>query len=51
MSYKCFVPIKEVVGNYLTSFTTKGAYYLAIIKPNIIDLGPSLLAGLIVINI
>jgi hypothetical protein len=40
MHYKCFVFIKEVIENYLTSFIIKGAYYLAIIKPNIIDLRP-----------
>jgi hypothetical protein len=40
MFYKCFISIKEVVKNYLTSFIIKGAYYLIIIKPNIIELGP-----------
>jgi hypothetical protein len=40
MSYKCFVSIKEVARNYLMSFTIKGAHYLTIIKPNIIDLRP-----------
>jgi hypothetical protein len=40
MFYKCFVFIKEVVKNYLMSFIIKGAYYLVIVKPNIIDLGP-----------
>ena len=44
MSYKCFVSIKEVVGNHLTSFIIKEAYYLVIIKPNIIDLRPSLIS-------
>ena len=39
MSYKCFISIKEVIGNYLMSFIIKGVYYLVIIKPNIIDLG------------
>jgi hypothetical protein len=42
MSYECFVSIKEVAGNHLTSFITKGVYYLAIAKPDVIDLGPSL---------
>jgi hypothetical protein len=42
MFYKCFVSIKEVVGNYLTSFIIEGVYYLAITKPNIIDLRPLL---------
>jgi hypothetical protein len=40
MSYKCFISIKEVIENHLTSFIIKGAYYLIIIKPNIIDLRP-----------
>jgi hypothetical protein len=40
MSYRYFISIKEVVGNYLISSTIEGAYYLAIVKPNIIDLGP-----------
>jgi hypothetical protein len=44
MSYKCFVFIKEVAGNYLTSFIIKGVYYLAIAKPNIIDLRPPLVS-------
>jgi hypothetical protein len=38
MFYKCFISIKEVIENYLMSFIIKGAYYLIIIKPNIIDL-------------
>jgi hypothetical protein len=42
MFYKYFVSIKEVVGNYLTSFIIKEAYYLIIIKSNVIDLGPPL---------
>jgi hypothetical protein len=44
MSYECFVSIKEVVRNYLTSFITEGVYYLAIVKPNVIDLGPPLVS-------
>jgi hypothetical protein len=40
MSCECFISIKEVVENHLMSFIIKGAYYLVIIKPNIIDLGP-----------
>jgi hypothetical protein len=43
MSYKCFVFIKEVVGNYLMSFIIKGVYYLAMAKSNIIDLEPPLI--------
>ena len=42
MSYRCFISIEEVAENYLTSFIIKGAYYLTIIKPDIIDLKPSL---------
>ena len=42
MSYKCFVFIEEVVGNHLMSFIIKGVYYLAMAKPNIIDLRPPL---------
>ena len=40
MFYGCFIFIKEVIKNHLISFIIKGAYYLAIIKSNIIDLGP-----------
>jgi hypothetical protein len=40
MFYKYFVFIKEVAENYLMSFIIKEAYYLAIVKPNIIDLRP-----------
>jgi hypothetical protein len=44
MSYRCFISIKEVVGNHLTSFIIKEVYYLVIIKPNIIDLRPPLIS-------
>jgi hypothetical protein len=44
MSYKCFVFIKEVIENHLTSFIIKGVYYLVIIKLNIIDLKPPLVS-------
>jgi hypothetical protein len=44
MSYKYFVFIEEVIENYLMSFIIKGVYYLAIAKPNIIDLRPSLVS-------
>jgi len=44
MSYKCFVSIEEVVGNYLTSFIIKGVYYLAMAKPDVIALGPPLVS-------
>jgi hypothetical protein len=43
MFYKCFISIKEVVENHLMSFIIKEVYYLTIIKPNIIDLKPSLI--------
>ena len=38
MLYKCFIFIKEVIKNYLTSFIIKGAHYLIIIELDIIDL-------------
>ena len=44
MSYRCFVSIKEVAGNYLTSFIIKGVYYLAMAKPNVVDLEPLLVS-------
>jgi hypothetical protein len=44
MFYGYFVSIKEVAGNYLTSFIIEGVYYLAIVKPNVIDLGPPLVS-------
>jgi hypothetical protein len=44
MFYRCFVSIEEVVENYLTSFIIEGVYYLAMAKPNIIDLGPPLVS-------
>ena len=44
MFYKYFVSIKEVIENYLMSFIIEGVYYLAIAKPNIIDLEPSLIS-------
>jgi len=43
MFYRCFISIKEVIKNHLTSFIIKGVYYLAIVKPNIIDLRPLLI--------
>ena len=43
MSYKYFIFIKEVIRNYLTSFIIKKAYYLIIIKLNIINLKPFLI--------
>ena len=44
MSYRYFVSIKEVAENHLTSSIIKGAHYLAIVKPNVIDLGPPLVS-------
>jgi hypothetical protein len=44
MSYGCFVSAEEVAGNYLTSSIIEGVYYLAIAKPNVIDLGPPLVS-------
>jgi hypothetical protein len=44
MSYGYFVSIEEVAGNYLTSSIIKEVYYLAIAKPNIIDLRPPLVS-------
>jgi hypothetical protein len=43
MSYRYFIFIKEVVENHLISFIIKGVYYLAMAKPNILDLGPLLI--------
>jgi hypothetical protein len=40
----CFASIEEVAGNYLTSFIIEGVYYLAMAKPNVIDLGPPLVS-------
>ena len=44
MFYRCFISIKEVAGNYLMSFIIEGVYYLAMAKPNIIDLEPPLVS-------
>jgi hypothetical protein len=44
MSYRYFVFIKEVARNHLTSSIIKGVYYLAIVKPNVIDLRPPLVS-------
>jgi hypothetical protein len=44
MSYRCFISIEEVIENHLTSSITKGVYYLAMAKPNIIDLRPPLVS-------
>ena len=42
MSYKCFVFIKEVAENHLTSFIIKGVHYLTITEPDVINLRPLL---------
>jgi hypothetical protein len=44
MSCGCFVSVKEVAGNHLTSFIIEGVYYLAIAKPDVIDLRPPLVS-------
>ena len=44
MSCEYFVSIKEVAGNHLMSSIIKGVYYLAMAKPNIIDLRPPLVS-------
>jgi hypothetical protein len=38
MPYKCFISIKEVIRNHLTSSIIKETYYLTIIRLNIINL-------------
>ena len=44
MFYGCFISIKEVAENYLTSFIIKGVYYLIIAEPDVIDLRPLLVS-------
>jgi hypothetical protein len=44
MSYRCFVFIKEVARNYLTSFIIKGVYYLIMAELDVIDLRPFLVS-------
>jgi hypothetical protein len=44
MFYGYFVSTEEVAGNHLTSSIIEGVYYLAIAKPNIVDLGPPLVS-------
>jgi hypothetical protein len=44
MSYRYFISIEKVAENYLTSSIIKEVYYLAMAKPNIIDLGPPLVS-------
>jgi hypothetical protein len=51
MSYKCFIFIKEVIENYLTSFIIKEAYYLTIIKFRLRHLKYLLFINIIVVLI
>ena len=44
MSYGCFIFIKEVIENYLTSFITEGVYYLTMAELDVIDLRPLLVS-------
>ena len=44
MSYGCFVSIKEVAENYLTSFIIKGVHYLTITELDVTDLKPPLVS-------
>jgi hypothetical protein len=44
MSCGCFVSIKEVAGNHLTSSITKGVHHLAMAEPDVTDLGPPLVS-------
>ena len=44
MFYRCFISIKEVAENYLTSFIIEGVHYLAMAEPDVTDLGPSLVS-------
>jgi hypothetical protein len=44
MSYRCFIFIKEVAENHLTSSIIKGVYYLIITEPDVIDLRPLLVS-------
>jgi len=44
MSCGCFVSIKEVAENYLTSSIIKEVHYLAMAEPDVIDLRPPLVS-------
>ena len=44
MSCGCFVSVKEVAGNHLTSSIIEGVHYLAIVEPDVIDLRPPLVS-------
>ena len=44
MSCGCFIFIKELAENYLTSFITEGVYYLTMAELDVIDLRPLLVS-------
>jgi hypothetical protein len=44
MSCGCFVSVEEVAENHLTSSIIEGVHYLAMAKPDVIDLGPPLVS-------
>ena len=44
MSCGCFVSVKEVAGNHLTSFIIEGVHYLAMAEPDVVDLRPPLVS-------
>ena len=44
MSCGCFVSIKEVAENHLTSSIIKGVHYLTMAKPDVTDLRPPLVS-------
>ena len=44
MSCGCFVSIKEVAENHLTSSIIKGVHYLTMAKPDVTDLKPPLVS-------
>ena len=44
MSCRCFISIKEVAENHLTSSITEGVHYLTIAEPDVIDLRPPLVS-------
>jgi len=44
MSYRCFVSVKEVAENYLTSSIIEGVHHLAMAEPDVTDLRPPLVS-------
>jgi len=44
MFYRCFISIKEVAENHLTSSITEGVHYLIITELDVIDLEPPLVS-------